>query len=169
MKPLFCLALAALMFGCAVATQQHDSASVAASTVIKKDEYTKATWITAPETLGNGVEGCYFHLRAFSVTPGLLDGYQLYVRRNSSEWLFPRQAWHRNGTRLNIINVDTDVQTYGGVREDFAVELTKAQLEAGTAEGLDIRLDGKRSVVVRITPQYCQGFMATVAKFAPGH
>lgn len=92
------------------------------------------------------------------------DGIVMYVVAMTREWKFLERAFSLDGQEWPLTQIDRDVGYCGlqgcSLYEHVAVHLPRSYLASKTADGIDIKLTGKRGDQLAFVPgPYVQGFL----------
>jgi hypothetical protein len=150
----------------------------AALVQINHDPYKKTHEITGSTYRSHGGQMVY-RLQAVLGEDGQSSDFYLYVEIAKFDWMFLDSAWNQHGEELPVIKLDSNIETRSTlkptVREKIQVKLTLRHIAAGSLEGFDIKIQGKRGAVIAgCSPEYVQGFIQKFLEVSetlpkPGH
>jgi len=156
-----------LLGGCASGPYIEDmsTAQVAAGVTVKRDEYRKVTTVTSPVVFRHEpARSTKYWLEAARHDGSPEASFQILLntwRGHSLGWAFWSQAFDASGEQLPVLKHGSEVGNGGMTYELVGVVCKRSFLDARTATGLNIRIDGTRaSQVIELPANYVVGFLA---------
>ena len=172
MKPMLCMICTVFIFGCAgLPPIENQSANeIASRSTVTRDDFKKVSCVDG-EKYGVDV----FNKSAFTGSDyydawlhaerqdGKETSFALIVKTTrgySLGWAFWEDAYDKDGAKLNVEKIASEVGDGGFTYELIGVRVERSYLESHKSSGIVIRIDGKRAQrIINIAPNYIDGFL----------